>query len=538
MKDYLNKIADQVTRGFFQLPPKKQIAVVAAVVLTVGSLVTLILWANKTDYKTLYAGLSSEDAGAVVSRLKEKKIDYKVGPNGSTIMVPSGSVYELRMELASEGLPQSSGIGYEIFDKQNIGVTEFVQKVNFQRALQGELARTINQFSEVKSSRVHLTIPEKTLFREDEKPPTASVVVDLRAGRRLGQSQIQGITHLVASSVEGMDPENVIIVDEHGKMLAGGKTGYEKAHQTQTQQQMQSEMERKIEQKIISMLGNVVGHEKVSAKVSVEMDFTQVEQTEETYDPDATVVLSEERTKESSSGQRPVSSGVPGVMSNTPDVEGAQQTSAGVNKSNYNKSRETVNYEVSTVKRHVVNQVGAIRRLNVAVLIDGVYEMRENEEGETVPTYVPRSDEEMNKYTTLVKRAVGYDDMRGDSVEVVNVQFQQVEAAEETALERLVKEIDWESIITYIITAILFAVFFIFGLRPILRMISSAMQEAPQPRELPERRPGEAAEGEMLPPSAFEEKALEQLGEKQTGLVTFAQKNPRLFAQYLKNWLQ
>ncbi len=534
--DYFKNLVEQISTAFNQLQAKQKMLVIVTVTLTIGSLLALIVWANRTDYKTLYTGLSNEDAGAIVNKLREKKIEYKVGADGTSIMVPADSVYEVRMEMASEGLPQSGGVGYEIFDQQNIGVTEFVQKVNYRRALQGELARTIKQFAEVKHARVHLTIPEKTLFLKDQEKPRASVVLTLHSGRGLRENQMQGITHLVASSVEGLDPENVIIVDSHGKLIAGGQDKFKYADMSMTQQELQTGMEKKLARKIESMLGNVVGPDKITARVSVEMDFTQVEQTEESYDPEKAAVRSEQRSSEKSSGKRPVASGVPGVLSNSPETQGG--AAGGVKTSDFNKSDETINYEISRVTKRIVNQIGSLKRLNAAVLIDGNYGVEKGEDGKEVRKYIPRTEEEMKKYEALVERAVGFDEDRGDSVEVVNVQFHEAVAVEEGALGKIVETVDWQLIIKYVIWALLAAIFFIFALKPMIRALSKSLSEVrPVAEELPETARGrEAVEGEELPAGVFEGD-LERLGEKQTNLIGFAQKNPRLFAQYLKNWL-
>ncbi len=534
--DILKKTVEQLRAVYDQLPTNRKILVVVAVFLTIISLVGLIAWANRVEYKRLYSGLTSEDAGAIIEKLKEKKINYKVGSDGSSILVPSDSLYELRMEMAGEGLPQSSGIGYEIFDDQNIGVTEFVQQVNYRRALQGEIARTIKQLDEIRIARVHLSIPERSLFQDDQEKPSASVVLSMNTGKRLSEMQMQGITHLVANSVEGLEPDNVTIVDSHGNLLVGAKERFQYADMSGTQQQLQNEVEKRLTRKIESMLGNVVGPDKVTARVSVEMDFTQVEQTEENYDPEKAAVRSEQRSSEKSSGKRPAASGIPGVMSNTPDLQ-PEAAAAAVKTSNYNKSDETINYEITKVTKRIVNQIGGLKRLTAAVLIDGTYVTAENEDGKDVRTYTPRTEEEMSKYESLVRQAVGFDEDRGDSVEVVNVQFHETREAEIGTIERIAEEIDWQKVIIYIIFAALVAMFFVFGLKPLYQLISKTVTELPAaPRgELVEGEEPSSEPSEELPAGVFE---VERVGSKQTNLISFAQQNPRLFAQYLKNWLQ
>jgi len=522
------------------MPAKKRAMMIIAVMLTIGTIIGLIIFTGRIDYKTLYSGLSPEDAGAVIGKLKEKKVPYRVGGDGNTIMVPSSSVYEVRMQLASEGLPQNSTIGYEIFDRQNLGVTDFIQKVNFQRALQGELSRTIGKLTEIKNARVHLTLPEKVLFRDEQEKPRASVVLTLQPGKRLSEGQVQGIAHLVASSVEGMAADSVIIVDAHGKMLAGGKEKFRQADLTTSQQQLQSATEKNIEDKIVDLLGNVIGPDKITAKVAVNMDFTQMEQTVENYDPDSLAVRSEQRTSEKSAGKRPGASGIPGVASNTPDLKQTEGEGGGMRTNEYNKSDETINYEVSRVTKKIINQTGTVTRITAAVLVDGTYVNEKDKDGKEVRTYAPRRDEEMKKYEALVKRAVGYDDQRGDSVEIVNVQFQEYVSEPETTMNRILGQLNMQSLIKMLTTAFLIALFIVFALKPTLRMLSRTF-EAAKPSELAgekRRELGVAGDESEVPAESLLDKAVQQLGQKQTSLMQFAQKNPRLFAQYLKNWLQ
>ena len=535
--DYLARIFKQLSSTYTALPPRKRVFALTTLVVTVLSLIVLVIWANRIEYKPLYHGLSTEDSGLVISKLKEMKIPYRISSDGGTILVPASSVYEVRMELASNGLPQNSGVGYEIFDKQNIGVTEFVQKINYQRALQGEIVRTINQLSEVKNCRVHLTIPEKSLFVEDQKKPRASVVLKLYPGRRLSETQINGITHLVASSVEGLAMDDVIIVDSHGKLLAGGEKKSAVSGISLNQKQLQEATEKKLENKIETMLAEIVGPESVSARVAVQMDFTRVEQTEENYDPDKVAVRSEQRSSEKSSGKRGVESGVPGVMSNTPDIKNASKKQPSKIVS-YNKSDETVNYEISHVVKKIVNPVGSVEKLSVAVMVDGTYKTVKDKDGNEVKQYVPRTDEEIEKYKSLVMKAVGYDRDRGDSVEVINFQFHKAPVQEEGMAVSFLQKIDWQSMITYMITAILFALFFVFGLKPMLSILSKSVEDVEKKHKLSERKmelESEAAEG--LPPGVEAGGAVKS-GGKETQLVNFAQTNPKLFAQYIKSWIK
>ncbi|HNU86009.1 MAG TPA: flagellar basal-body MS-ring/collar protein FliF, partial [Syntrophales bacterium] len=216
----MDQLFSQMWKGFQSLPASRKLTMAAAVAATLASIALAVVFINQPDYKVLYTNLSTEDAGQITSRLQEKKIPFQLSPGGDTISVAAEKVSELRLELAASGLPKGGGVGFEIFDTKNLGVTEFVQQLNLQRALQGELTRTINSLDEIQQSRVHLAIPKKSLFAEDRKKPTASVIVKLKSGRNLSEQQIQGIAHLVSSSIEGMSPRDVMIVDSSGKVLS------------------------------------------------------------------------------------------------------------------------------------------------------------------------------------------------------------------------------------------------------------------------------------------------------------------------------
>jgi len=533
--DFIANTFNQTAAVFNALPARKKVFSILTVLFTVGSLVALILWTQKTDFEILYTGLSSEDAGEVLGQLRDNKVPYKIGPGGTSIMVPKNQVYEVRMQMASKGFPQTGSMGYELFDQQSIGVTEFVQKINFRRALQGELSRTVNQTKEVKRSRVHLTLPEKSLYLDEQEKPSASVVLTMYSGRALRENQLQGISHLIASSVENLDPNNVIIVDSHGKLLCGGEDESGYGRNNSSQGEIQKTVERRTERKIISMLAGVVGQDKVTAKVSASMDFTQIEQTEETYDPESAAVRSEQRSDEKSKNRKPSASGVPGVMSNSPDV-GQGTGSAAVNSADFNKSQETINYEISRVTKRVVKPTGTISRLTTAVLIDGSYAVEKDDDGNEVRKYVPRSDEEMKKYKNLIEQAVGFNEDRGDSIEVVNIQFKELEIEEDTLMERTVNLVDWQSAVKFLFMGLLFIIFLFVGLKPMIRILNKTISELPAGGRTQLVEGGVRGEGELDDLPAIGEG--DASSSKQRQIVDFAKKNPRLFAQYLKTMMR
>lgn len=294
------------------LPMKKILALLVVIALVITAGILLMTWSQKADQQLLFSNLSDEDAGAIIQKLNEQKIPYTA--TGGGIMVPADKVYEVRLQLASQGLPQGGGVGFELFDKTSFTMTDFVQKLDYRRALQGELARTIRSLAEVEQCRIHLAIPEKTLFMQKDEKPKASVLLKLRPGRRLSQSQVQGIVHLVSSSIEGLDAKDVTVVNNDGDMLTSDVD--ENFAETGSQFEYERTYEHDMEAKIISMLEPVVGKGKAKARVAVSFDFTKTEKTEEKYDPDSQVARSEQRNTEKSTGG--TNGGIPGIASNLP----------------------------------------------------------------------------------------------------------------------------------------------------------------------------------------------------------------------------
>ena len=389
---------------------------------TIAAFAFMIVWSTRGDMQVLYSNLTPEDAGSILTRLKEQKIPYRISGNGNSVLIPRDRVYETRLELAAEGLPQGGFIGFEIFDNTKLGMTEFVQNVNYQRALQGELARTINGFTEVESSRVHIVMPTKSLFASKEEPATSSVVLKLRSGRWLTKDQVRGIVHLVSSSVSGLNPENVTVVDNYGKMLAGYEQESELGRFSSDQLEFQEKVERNLEYRIKTMLEKVLGPDRAVVRLACAMNFKRYEKTEELYDPNTRVVRSEQLVHENSSGWETIPAGIPGVVSNVAGVDAIPETRNPAN--GYQKQDKTINYEISKVTSHTVEPVGKIERVSVAVMVDGTYKEVVNADGEKELQYNPRTEAEMRKLESIVKSAVDFDPKRGDNVEVVNIPFE------------------------------------------------------------------------------------------------------------------
>jgi len=415
-----------VIRG---LSPAKRLTLLTLVLGTVAGFVFLMTWSGGVELRALYTNLDPQDAGAIVARLKEQKIPYRIAGDGRTLLVPAESLHEIRMQMASEGLPQGSGIGFEVFDNTKLGMSEFAQNVNYQRALQGELARTIARIGEVESCRVHLVMPEKTLFVDREQPASASVAVKLKAGRRLSPEQINGIVHVVSSSVPRLTPDQVTVVDNNGKLLAGsrGKTAY--GGLSLDQLEYQGHVEKNLEGRVKSMLEQALGEGKAIVRLACALDFQRHEKTEEHFLPDNRVIRSEQSLNESSRNAEGAPQGVPGVRSNTPGPDLMQNPASGPAAASFEKQDRTVNYEIGKITSRILEPVGRITRVSVAVLVDGTYKTATQKGGTPEREYVARGSEEIQKIEALVKRAVNFDADRGDTVEVVNIPFEPSEWA-------------------------------------------------------------------------------------------------------------
>lgn len=395
----------------------------------VALIIVSLLWMRGPDYKVLFSNLQDKDGGAIVSALEKLNVPYQFNENGSAILIPADKVHETRMMLAEQGLPQGGGVGFELMDNPQFGASQFAEQVTYQRAVEGELARSIEAMNSVETARVHLAIPKQTLFVRDRKLPTASVLVTLSPGRSLGDGQIAAIAWLVASSVPGLTAENVSIVDQSGRLLSSS-AGLEGFGANQTHLKFTDELEQRLTARIISILVPVVGRGNVHAQVSASLDFAQREQTSEVFrpnqKPDEAAIRSEQtnRTAQSGIGQ-PM--GIPGALSNEPPAppvapienppgtNATAATATTVQNPASQTNNATINYEVDRTISHVKDSVGTIKRLSVAVVVN----FRENENGEATPL----PEDTMQQINALVREAVGFSEARGDSLNVVNSEF-------------------------------------------------------------------------------------------------------------------
>jgi len=466
MEGYLGRYAEMIGA----LPPQKKLMLLVLLAAVIGGVVLMTSWAKTPEYGVLFSNMDQEDVQLVIGKLKEKKVDCKAA--GSAVMVPEDKVYDLRMELAGEGVPRGGGIGFEIFDKNSLGMTEFVQKMNYQRALQGELARTIRQLAEVEDCRVHLVLPERSLFINSQDKARASVVLKLKGGRLFTPEQSQGIVHLVSSSVEGLSPQDVTLLDTKGRMLSSPGEGDPSVMLSSTQLAYRKSVEKDMEQRVQSMLEAALGQGKAVVRVTADMDFTQEEKSEETYDPKTTVLRSQQKTSEKEATGQFASSGIPGVSSNVPKKAAAKTSSQPGATSE--KQSETANYEVSLSKSHIIKPTGTIKKISVAVLVDGAYETKGDKR-----VFVPKSPAELAKLDSIVKGAMGFTAERGDVLEMVNVPFES--AAEAESLAGTSGKDPWY--VTYglryvkqAVVALGMLLIFLFVVRPMLKSLGSSIE--------------------------------------------------------------
>ncbi len=463
----LGDIISQFQETFKKLTLLQKVSVMSAVAAVVISVVVVVYWANRPVYKMLFAGMTSDDAATVIEKLKEQNVPYKIEDGGAKITVPEKFVYETRLNLAKEGIPKGGGAGLELFDKSSFGMTEFMQNVNYQRALQGELARTITSLKEIAEARVHLSVPKDRLFISDEEASKASVVVRLKSGETLGREQVKAIASLVSGAVKGLTPENVQIVDTSGRLLSEFLTNEaEPLMLTQTQLEYQRKVEKDLENKVNEILGSTLGVGNAVAKVTADIDFAKRDITKEEYDPNP-VLRSQQSSEINSKNSPDTPQGVPGVQSNLAEPTITQ----GGTNSEYNKSDETQNFEIGKTVTVEQKPYGTINRITVAVVVDDKKITKKAEDGKTdVVESTPRTPEDMTSIRNLVAMAVGYDETRKDQIEVSNISFDTSAKDQETTLIKREKTMELVGLLSkYALAAVIVLLFYFLVIRRILK---------------------------------------------------------------------
>ncbi len=460
-------------------PLFRQLAVMIGIAASVALGVAVVLWSQSPSYAPLYGNLADKDATQVLDALQKTGADYKVDQGSGMIMVPAGKVTELRMQLASSGLPNSDGLGFELLQQDvGFGTSRIVERARHQQAMQGELARTIATIGAVQSARVHLAIPKQSVFVRERKKPSASVTVKLFSGRSLEDGQVEAIVHLVASSVPEMEPGRVTVVDHKGRLLSGDESSTE-MKRSSTQFEFTRKIEEHYRNRIESLLAPIVGAEKVRAQVTADVDFTVTEQTQERYNPDQPALRSEQLNEEQR--RSGTTQGVPGALSNQPPAIGQAPEVAGgaageASGAALDSSRQsTRNYELDRVISHTRMAPNALRRLSVAVVVDD--QLVPGADGAV--TRRERTPEEMERLTQLVREAIGFDVRRGDSVKVINSAFLEPQPVEDLP-EPAIWEEAWFWDVIKQVGGVLLVLLLVFGvLKPtISRLTSTSRAEA------------------------------------------------------------
>ncbi len=576
---FLNQIFEMWSR----LQWSQRISILLFGFLTLALIGSVVYFMNRVEYEVLYRDLNPEDAQAIATKLEEDKIDYIVQGTSILVAAHQNEIDKLRLEIAGAGLGRSGRIGYEIFDKSQFGMTDFTEQVNLQRALEGELARTISSLSEIYQARVHIVLPKDSIFEEDKEEAKACVVVKLREGSEISKGVISGIKGVVSGAVPGLRTYNVSVVDDEGKLLSQSLESGDTAS-TEVESGIREQLEKGLASKVISILEPLVGKGKVHANASIELDFNSSEQMEETFNPNPPIILSQQRTEERTGGLS-ATSGIPGTQSNvTPEEAPSVETTP-----ERIRQSEVTNYEVNKLVRHTVQPKGTIRRLSVAVILDHRTLYTKEPDGKVVAAAQARSKEEIAAYRELVNAAVGYNEERGDVVTIENVPFY----SESRPIEdqpAIPWYIQWRG---YLLPAIKYTAFLLLFLlvyfvlfRPIRKRVFQNISlaalgpgqdvMAQLPAEAPPQALSEARQSEKLAAPAAEEKSarpplqtaetpkelfdtdvseeqierellkeanLRELGSSKymvlkKKLTEKAKKEPEMFSQLIRSWLR
>ena len=528
--------AENVTsqvQGFGALPAMRQLGLMMGLALSVALGVTIAIWSQSPNFSMLYGNLNAKDMSLVTQSLDAAGIEYRLERGAGAIMVPTEKVHDARMRLATQGLPHGSDVGFELLEKdEGFGSNSFLQKARYQRALEGELAQSISKLSVVESARVHLAIPKQTAFARKTSKPAVSVVLSLFPGRMLDEMQVAGIVNMVASSVPELDAENVTIIDQKGRLLSNTRSSSD-LMLTSTQFDYTRKVEERYVKRIIDILSPIVGLDGVRAQVVADIDFTTQEQTRESYLPDQSVIRSEQLFEESS--DLPGAVGIPGALSNQPPPGGTTQVFE-QNEENSappirNTSRSTRNYEVDRTISHTRNSPVSMNRLSVAVVVD--YRATRSENGELVRVALEAG--EIERLNALVKEAVGFDEGRGDTINLVNTPFQLPEEVEPLP-DVPIWEQAWAQSLAKQILGALAVLLIAFGiLRPMLRNLSThgkyVNAQALPPGQQAEQL--EAGEGQLAL-SGQSPATSQQLMQMAS---TVAKEDPKRVAQVLNTWV-
>lgn len=519
-----------------------KLMLMAGVAAIIALMTVFWLWSQQPDYRVLYSNYSDKDGGAIVAALEKMNIPYKFSDSGNAILVPAAQVHQARLKLASDGLPKGGNIGFELLENQKFGVSQFVEQVNFQRALEGELERSIQAIGAVEVARIHLAIPKASVFVRDQQKPTASVLLNLRAGRNLDAQQVGAIVHLVASSVPDLPASNVTVVDQNGNLLSDTSKKMGANNLDPTQLKYIDEIQQGIAKRIESIISPIVGAKNVRAEASAEIDFSSLEQAAETYKPnqkpDDAVVRSMQNNESTSNNGSNEASGVPGALSNQPPANATAPINSDADANTvaagnaaiapvFNQRNTTTNYEVDKTVKYVQQAMGGIKRLNVAVVVNN---MPVTDKAGKV-TYRPLTAAEKQQINDLAMQAMGFNKERGDSLTVVNSSFasEPVEVVPEVPIWKKPETIEYgKDALRFIVGIVVLMILYKRALKPILNKLMTAtpkMIEAPSNEAAAVTEEGAQA---MITASP---------SQQNLGVVRqMAKDNPRMVANVVSTW--
>ncbi len=521
-------------------PGGRRLMLMLGAAATVAVMAAVWMWGSQPEYRVLFSNFSDRDGGAIVAELEKMGVPYKYAEGGGAVLVPADKVHDARLKLASQGLPKGGNVGFELMENQKLGSSQFVEQVNFQRAMEGELARSIESVSAVQAARVHLAIPKSSIFVSEQKAPTASVLLNLHPGRPLDTQQVSAIVHLVASSVPELSTKNVTVVDQNGNLLSeSGKPGMTPgldASQIKYVQELQQSVARRIE----SIITPIVGPGNVRAEATADVDFSRSEQAVESYKPNQTpdaMVIRSQQTSEAVNGAA-AAGGVPGALSNqppapatapiTPQAQANASASATSPATNTRKDA-TVNYEVDKTIQYVQQGMGGLKRLNVAVVVN--YRKTIGQDGKV--SMAALSDAEKAQITDLVKEAMGFNAERGDSVNVVNTPFASAEKEEipEVPLWKQPSTLQMgKDAGRYLLIGLALLFIYLRALKPMMKKISE-IQPAPLPAPQGALPHGAGTDTMALPPG--QRSYQDNLSRAQK----LASEDPRVVANIVKTWV-
>jgi len=533
--------------GLLQGPMAHKLLLMLGAAALVAVMVAVWMWGQRPEYRVLFSNFSDRDGGAIVAALEQMNIPHRFADGGGAILVPADRVHDARLKLAAQGLPKGGNVGFELMENQKLGVSQFHEHVNFQRALEGELARSIQSLAAVAGARVHLALPRSSVFVRDQQKPTASVLLNLHPGRSLDPQQVNAIVHLVASSVPELATRNVTVIDQTGALLSDASKAGNTNGLDATQLKYVQELQQSIIKRIESIVTPIVGEHNVRAEATADVDFSRSEQAAETYKPNQSAAAAAVRSQQTSEVQTPggaTPAGVPGALSNQPPApasapivapQGAPPTTA-LAASNANGSRKeaTINYEVDKTIRYVQQPMGGIKRLSVAVVVNYKKEV----DGSGKVTSRPLTDAEKAQITELVQEAMGYNKERGDSLNVVNSPFATPDT-EPIADLPLWQQPDKVQIAKdsgkYLLVAAVLGYLFFVYLLPLLRRLSEAVQTPLRLSAPNDQGDDEAAEGQLMERAAIPQRNYQRNLEMARQL---ARQEPKMVANVVKTWVR